>query len=155
MRPQASPSCRLYEPEAVGAIRAYAPEGMGSGIFRFRPALARRLRLNGAKADRLRSCSLSRRSLYSRSGPGISECGLRPPASPSCRPYEPEAVGAIGAYPPACKPPAYKPTGWPPARRGTILRLGEKRPRREWGMKAGEHRRGGVWKWELGMWNAE
>ncbi len=30
MRPPASPSCRLYEPEAVGAIRAYAPEGMGN-----------------------------------------------------------------------------------------------------------------------------
>ncbi len=28
IRPPASPSCRLYEPEAVGAIRAYAPEGM-------------------------------------------------------------------------------------------------------------------------------
>jgi len=27
MRPPASPSCRLYEPEAVGAIWAYAPEG--------------------------------------------------------------------------------------------------------------------------------
>ena len=35
---------------------------------------------------------------------------------------EPEAVGAIGAYPPACKPPAYEPTGW-------------KRPRRECGKK--------------------
>ncbi len=31
----------------------------------------------------------------------------------------------IGAYPPACRP-----RGWPPARSGTILRLGEKRPRR-------------------------
>ncbi len=29
-RPPASPSCRLYEPEAVGAIGAYAPEGMGN-----------------------------------------------------------------------------------------------------------------------------
>ena len=28
MRPPASPSCRLYEPEAVGVIGAYAPEGM-------------------------------------------------------------------------------------------------------------------------------
>jgi len=28
MRPPASPSCRLYEPEAVGAIEAYAPEGI-------------------------------------------------------------------------------------------------------------------------------
>jgi hypothetical protein len=28
MRPPASPSCRLYEPEAVGAIGAYAPEGI-------------------------------------------------------------------------------------------------------------------------------
>jgi len=27
-RPPASPSCRLYEPEAGGAIVAYAPEGM-------------------------------------------------------------------------------------------------------------------------------
>jgi hypothetical protein len=27
-----------------------------------------------------------------------SECGMRPPASPSSRLYEPEAVGAIGAY---------------------------------------------------------
>jgi len=26
-QPPASPSCRLYEPEAVGAIGAYAPEG--------------------------------------------------------------------------------------------------------------------------------
>jgi hypothetical protein len=34
------------------------------------------------------------------------EVGMRPPASPSCRLYEPEAVGAIGAYPPACKPMA-------------------------------------------------
>ncbi len=38
-----------------------------------------------------------------------SECGLRP-------------IGAIGAYPPACKPMAYKPTGW-------------KRPLREVGKK--------------------
>ena len=30
----------------------------------------------------------------------IADCGLRPPASPSCRLYEPEAVGAIGAYAP-------------------------------------------------------
>jgi len=30
MRPPASPSCRLYEPEAVGAIGAYAPEGSGN-----------------------------------------------------------------------------------------------------------------------------
>jgi len=29
---------------------------------------------------------------------------MRPPASPSCRLYEPEAIGARGAYPPACKP---------------------------------------------------
>ena len=29
-----------------------------------------------------------------------SEVGIRPPASPSCRLYEPEAVGAIGAYAP-------------------------------------------------------
>ena len=36
---------------------------------------------------------------------------------------EPEAVGGIGAYPPACKPMAYYPTGW-------------KRPRREGGMKS-------------------
>ena len=28
MWPPASPSCRLYEPEAVGVIGAYAPEGM-------------------------------------------------------------------------------------------------------------------------------
>jgi hypothetical protein len=49
-----------------------------------------------------------------------SEVGIRPPASPSCRLYEPEARGAIGAYPPAWKPMAYKPTGW-------------KRPRREGG----------------------
>ena len=32
-----------------------------------------------------------------------SELGMRPPASPSCRLYEPEAIGAY-AYPPACKP---------------------------------------------------
>jgi hypothetical protein len=31
MRPPASPSCRLYEPEAVAAIGAYAPEGSGNG----------------------------------------------------------------------------------------------------------------------------
>ena len=31
------------------------------------------------------------------------ELGMRPPASPSCRLYEPEAIGAY-AYPPACKP---------------------------------------------------
>jgi hypothetical protein len=29
-----------------------------------------------------------------------SECGIGPPASPSCRLYEPEAVGAIDAYAP-------------------------------------------------------
>jgi hypothetical protein len=85
-----------------------------------------------------------------------------PPASPSCRLYEPEAVGAIEAYPPACKPPAYKPTGWPPARRGTILRLGEKRPRREWGMgrremgstgeRATRRGRNGRGNWECGLW---
>jgi len=46
------------------------------------------------------------------------EVGMRPPASPSCRLYEPEA---LGAYPPACKPMAYKPTGW-------------KRPRKEVGI---------------------
>ncbi len=40
-----------------------------------------------------------------------------PPASPSIRLYEPEAGGAIGAYPPACKP-----TGW-------------KRPRRDCGLR--------------------
>jgi len=58
-----------------------------------------------------------------------------PPASPSCRVNEPEAAGAIGAYPPACKP-----TGWPPARSGMILRLGEKRPRREIGIRNGGDR---------------
>jgi hypothetical protein len=60
---------------------------------------------------------------------------MRPPASPSCRLYppgrsrlplrdgvEPEAVGAIRVCPPACKPTAYKPTGW-------------KRPRREGGIR--------------------
>ena len=36
------------------------------------------------------------------------------------------------------RPPACKPTGWPPARRGTILRLGEKRPRREGGIRNAE-----------------
>ena len=45
-----------------------------------------------------------------------------PLASPSCRLYEPEAVGAIGAYPPAWKPKAHKPTGW-------------KRPRRDCGLR--------------------
>ena len=35
---------------------------------------------------------------------------------------EPEAAGAIVAYPPACKPMAYKPTGW-------------KRPRRDFGLR--------------------
>jgi len=64
--------------------------------------------------------------------------GGGPPASPSCRLYEPEAVEAIGAYPPACKPMAYNPTGWPPARSGTILRLGEKRPRRKGGIGKAE-----------------
>jgi hypothetical protein len=29
LRAVGSPSFKLYEPEAVGAIRAYAPEGMG------------------------------------------------------------------------------------------------------------------------------
>ena len=66
-------------------------------------------------------------------GRTMARLSMRPPASPSCRLYEPEAVGAIGAYPPACKP-----TGWPPARRGTILRLGEKRPRREGGIRNAE-----------------
>jgi len=28
-----------------------------------------------------------------------AEVGMRPPASPSCRLYELEAIGAIGAYP--------------------------------------------------------
>ena len=37
------------------------------------------------------------------------------------------AVGSTSRKP-ACKP--MKPTGWPPARSGTILRLGEKRARR-------------------------
>jgi len=65
------------------------------------------------------------------------EGGLRPLRAVGSI-YEPEAVGDIGAYPPACKPMAYKPTGWPPARSGTILRLGEKRPRREVGMRNAE-----------------
>jgi len=30
IRPPASPSCRLYEPEAAGAIGTYAPEGRGN-----------------------------------------------------------------------------------------------------------------------------
>jgi len=64
---------------------------------------------------------------------GDTECGLRPLRAVGSI-YEPEAVGAAWAYPPACKPMAYKPTGWPPARSGTILRLGEKRPRREGGI---------------------
>ena len=59
---------------------------------------------------------------------------IRLQASPSCRLNEPEAKEAIGACAPASKPMAYKPTGWPPARSGTILRLGEKRPRREGGV---------------------
>ena len=63
---------------------------------------------------------------------GSAEVGMRPPASPSCRLYEPEAIGVKGAYPPACKPMAYKPTGW-------------KRPRREVGSE----------KAEVGMWNVE
>jgi hypothetical protein len=67
------------------------------------------------------------------------EVGMRPPASPSCRLYEPEAVGVIGAYPPAWKPMAYKPTGW-------------KRPRREGGMGKVEC---GMWNGECGSWNAE
>ena len=32
MRPPASPSCRLYEPEAVGAIWAFAPEEIGKKV---------------------------------------------------------------------------------------------------------------------------
>ena len=32
MRPPASPSSRLYEPEAVGAIGAYAPEEIGKKV---------------------------------------------------------------------------------------------------------------------------
>jgi len=31
LRAVGSPSCLLYEPEAVGAIEAYAPEGMRNG----------------------------------------------------------------------------------------------------------------------------
>ena len=31
-RPPASPSCRLYEPEAVGAIGDYAPEEIGKKV---------------------------------------------------------------------------------------------------------------------------
>jgi hypothetical protein len=34
MRPPASPSCRLYEPEAIGAIGAYAPEGRRKKAWR-------------------------------------------------------------------------------------------------------------------------
>ena len=49
--------------------------------------------------------------------------------------YEPETVWATMACPPACNPTAYKLTGWPPARSGRILRLGEKRPRREGGIR--------------------
>jgi len=33
LRAVGSPSFKLYEPEAVGAIRAYAPEGMGNSEF--------------------------------------------------------------------------------------------------------------------------
>jgi hypothetical protein len=69
---------------------------------------------------------------------------MRPPASPSCRLYELEAGGAIGAYPPACEPKAQNPTGWPPARRGTILRLGEKRPRRAVGISGQSNMECGV-----------
>jgi hypothetical protein len=43
MRPPASPSCRLYEPEAVGAIGAYAPEG------RRKKAESRRQRMEGRR----------------------------------------------------------------------------------------------------------
>jgi hypothetical protein len=63
------------------------------------------------------------------------ECGLRPL----------RAVGSTSRKP-ACKPPAYKSTGWPPARSGTILRLGEKRPRRE----GGRRKRRGWGEWEDG-----
>ena len=45
-------------------------------------------------------------------GFGIVDFGLRPLRAVGSI-YEPEAVGAIRAYPPACKPMAYKPTGWP------------------------------------------
>ena len=47
--------------------------------FRFQPALARRLRLDGTKTDRLRSCKQFRPTLYNRSGPGIwiKEIGSR------------------------------------------------------------------------------
>ena len=44
-----------------------------------------------------------------------ADVGMRPLASPSCRLYEPEAAGTIGASPPACKP--MKPAGWKRARR--------------------------------------
>jgi hypothetical protein len=37
MWPPASPSCRLYEPEAVGAIGAYASEGSGNAECGLRP----------------------------------------------------------------------------------------------------------------------
>ncbi len=36
MWPPASPSCRLYEPEAVGVIGACAPEGMRNSEFGMR-----------------------------------------------------------------------------------------------------------------------
>jgi len=45
----------------------------------FGPALVRRFPLNRAKAERLRSCRIQRRSLGFRSGPGIADFGLKRP----------------------------------------------------------------------------
>jgi len=52
---------------------------------------------------------------------GNAEYGLQPLRALGSI-YEPEAGGAKMAYPPACKPMAYKPTGW-------------KRPRRDFGLR--------------------
>ena len=82
--------------------------GMGGCIngvyFDFGPALARRLQFIstkrnekgvGANIDNLHKAGLGQ-------GFGNVDCGMlnQPLASPSCRLYEPEAVGAIGAYAP-------------------------------------------------------
>ncbi len=45
------------------------------------PRRARRLRLNGTKTERLRSCSLYRRSLFNRSGPGNGEFPIEKPST--------------------------------------------------------------------------
>ena len=61
-----------------------------------------------------------------------AEFGMRPPARRGHRGHRGLRPGGKVEKKKACKP-----TGWPPARSGTILSLGEKRPRREGGIKRG------------------